>query len=168
MSGMKDYMKGYQSGYSTGPSTPPRTFAESVGHSAGQAQRRREMQPSGEDPAREVAAGPGALLAVRAMLLLCGIGAIGLLLFMPSGPVKKLLVLVGAVVALTLTRAVRRAIGPITPVYAGLVIGLIIGCLELIATGGQLNLYNLAIFLFLGAAIGAIGIPIAIARRKKR
>lgn len=166
MSGMKEYNKGYQSGYGMGPSRIPKTFAESVGHDAGKAQRDRERgmhQSSGQGGADAgVSSGTARVLLIIAAVLVLGMALVLL------GPVLiKLFYPTAAIVGLVLTPRVKRTLGVGTPIYIGALIGMLLGCIDLALSSPQLNLYNLWMFIFVGAMLGSIGVPIALLRQKK-
>lgn len=163
MGGMKEYNKGYQAGYTTGPSRLPKTFGESVGYNAGRAQRQREMRSSeGADGAAAGVSG----VPLFALLVFAGLLVAGMLLVVIGSPILKLFYPVAGVIGLILTGRVKRVLGIVTPMYVGALIGLLLGCVDLALSSPELNFYNLQMFIFVGAMLGAIGIPFA-ARRKK-
>lgn len=185
MGGMKDYNRGFNSGYNPiGSGRIPRNFAEMVGQQAGRAARERQQPPPAQRAPEPPPGGPPVprgqpspmtyredgppRAGMGARLSLVVVGLAGIALLLPSGTGKKLVVMLAAAAALTQTARVARVLGPWTPVYSGVLIGLLLGCIELLATGGRFSLYNLWIFLFLGAALGALGVPFALARRAKR
>lgn len=162
----KDYMRGEQEGYSGMSRGLPKTFAESVGRSAGESRRQREMelrQGSGEDTAAGEAMSPFAYLASSGAIVFV---VLLLLVAFAKGIVVKLIVAGVAVAALFNAGRVRQRLGKGTPIYVGLMIGLLLGCFESIATGARLNLFNLSTFLLLGATFGSVPALIAHFRRR--
>lgn len=186
MGGMKDYNRGFNAGYNPiGSGRIPRNFTEMVGQQAGRAARERQQPPPPAQRAPAPTPGAPAVPQGQARPMTCRedasprarlggglglviVGLVGIALLLPGGTGKKLIVMLAAAAALTQTARVARALGPWTPIYAGTLIGLLLGCIELLITGARFGLYNLWIFLFLGAGIGALGVPLALARRAKR
>jgi hypothetical protein len=160
MSGMKDYMKGEQEGYSTGPKGMPKSFSEAMGQSAGEARRRQEMQRSGGGGGGPEYVGGG--VSGRTLLILAVIPLALLMLLIPFAVVYP----ITAVVGLVMTGRVRRVLGIATPIYVGALVGMLLGSIELALSSSQLNLYNLMIFIFAGAMLGAIAVPFALLRKK--
>lgn len=166
MSGMNDYNKGYKSGYGSSMPRIPKTFAESVGHDAGKAQREREQgrrQSVGQGSA-EPSISPGAL---RLLLIVAAVLVLGMALVLLGPVLIKLLYPAVAIVGLIMTPRAKRTLGVGTPIYIGALIGMLLGCIDLAFSSSQLNLYNLWIFIFVGAMLGTIGVPIAVLRQKK-
>ena len=167
MGSHREYNKGYQSGRGIGRPRIPTNFAESVGYNAGQAQRDREM---GARPGDESGAGAGVGTGSRAvffLLMIAGLLTLGMLLVVIGPHLIKLLYPAIAILGLVKTRAVKRRLGVLTPIYIGALIGMLLGCIDLALSSSRLNLHNLWIFLFVGGMIGSIGVPFAIARSKR-
>ncbi len=166
MSDFKDYMRSEQEGYSGMSRGLPKTFAESVGRAAGESRRQREMEPrngAGEEAADGPATSPLAFL-LSASTGVCVL--LVLLVAFSKGIVFKLLVAGVAVAALFTARRIRARLGKLTPIYVGLMIGLLLGCLESITTGARLSLFNLSTFLLLGATFGSVPVLIAFVRQR--
>lgn len=141
----------------------PKNAAEAFGRAAGQAEYDRQRAPrqgggsSGGDPGMSVG---GYLLSLVVLFVL-------FMMAVHAGTIVKLFPVLIGVAALFLRKRARRFLGPLTPVYTGLCIAMILGSLELIVTGSRVNLHNLMIYLVVGAIIGALFIPVAIARQAK-
>lgn len=166
MSGMNEYNKGYKSGYGSAPPRIPRTFVESVGHDAGRAQREREQ--SVRQSANSGGAAPGINpVVLRFLLIFAALLVLGMIMVLVGPALIKLFYPAVAIVGLIMTPRVKRALGPVTPVYIGALVGMLLGCFDLAITSAKLNLYNLWIFIFVGGMLGCIGIPIALLRKKK-
>lgn len=162
----KDYMRGEQEGYSGMSRGLPKNFAESVGRAAGESRRQRELERR-----RGTSEGTEAGEAMSPFAYLASSGAVVFVLLLllvafAKGIVVKLIVAGFAVAALFSVSRIRPRLGKLTPIYVGLLIGLLLGCLESIATGARLNLFNLSTFLFLGATFGSVPALIAVLRRR--
>ncbi len=162
----KDYMRGEQEGYGGMSRGLPKTFAESVGRAAGESRRQRERElqnDAGDGDAGGVATSPFDFLASLGVAL--GVLLV-LLIALAKGIVVKLIVAGIAVAALFAVPRVRPRLGKGTPIYVGVLIGLLFGCLESITTGADLSLFNLSTFLFLGATFGSVPALVAFVRRR--
>lgn len=159
----KDYMRGEQEGYSGMSRGLPKTFAESVGRAAGESRRQRERELQNDAGAGGAATSPFDFLA--SLVLVVGVLLV-VLVALAQGIVVKLIVAGVVVAALFAVPRVRPRLGKGTPIYVGVLIGLLLGCLESIATGADLNLFNLSTFLFLGATFGSVPALIAFVRRR--
>lgn len=164
----EDYKKGYKSGYGIGRPGIPTNFGQMVGHNEGKAQRERELAArSTGNAGANVSSGVG----TRGVLLLlagAGILTLGVLLIVLGPTLIKLLFPLVAIVGLVKTKSLKRHLGPATPIYIGALVGMLLGCIELAITSSQLRLSNLMIFIFAGAFIGSFGVPIVLAREKKK
>ncbi len=133
----------------------PRTMAEAMGQAQGEAERRRARQthaPAGEPT------GGGFLV-----FLVFGVLAVGLIAGIALSP---LLFSAIAVVGLFLVGRVKRVLGVATSVYVGVLLGVLLGSIELLMRGSRVNLFNLATIMMLGGMLGALWIPIAVIRRR--
>ena len=134
----------------------PRNAAEAMGQVTGEAERRRITE--NHNWGRSDGSGADFALAVVAGILVLGL--IG------GATLTPLIYPALAIAGLATVGFVKRRLGLLTPVYVGVLVGILLGSAELLITGARVNLFNLTTFMFLGGTVGAIAIPVMAARRR--